>query len=322
VTVPLETLVAELRTLSKKIGSLTTDALTDTPCLTSLPRYLDYSVDQIRRETFLADLEEAVAGLPDEERGFARLLFSYDAPGTNITHRRKLAGMGTESKPSAVTKWREHYIFALIASRLMAAAGRSRHEDSGPGYRHNLIISRTTHSADDPRYVTLEWIYDILITRDGTYVYLVGDRTRLGGEVVAPWQVTSGHAHVGDVSFERTASDGAAMHVIYLGRRYARDETARITTSERRFYETLKPEDSASVQTGRFPSPLLIEVSCPREIAPAYQRIEYEDNSVNAAPREREDVVRVDDESMTYKLTETRPLTRYALNWTMLTAAL
>jgi hypothetical protein len=313
VTVPLETLVAELRTLSKKIGSLTSDALTDTPSLTSLPRYLDYSVDQIRREALLSDLEEAVATLPDDQRDFARLLFSYDAPGTNITHRRKLAGMGPESKPTAVTKWREHYIFALIASRLMAAAGRSRIEESGPGYRHEKVTYRVTITDETPSLVTSDRTYDIRMIRDGVYVFLIGERPAGEGELVEPWRVTSGQFHVGDASL----GAGTEMHVVYLGRRYVTDEQAHIATRQVSKKEIAGIGGSAGITTGHRPSALLIEVFCPLRLVSHYDRLELDGTDVNAAPRSKRRIERDSEGPMTYDVSEASPLTRYAIHWTV-----
>jgi hypothetical protein len=311
----LELLVADLRMLSKKIGAPTSESLVTADNLLALPRYLDFPYDEERRTALIADLVQAVESLPADERSYARLLLSYEAAGTNITHRRKLAGM--DSKPSVVAKWRELYVMALVASRLLELAGRSALDDTGPGYRHDLITYRTTMRPDNPSQMSLEWIYDVRIVRDGTYIYLIGESTPDAGKVIDPWKVISGQEHAGDVPFDPAASDGTMLHVIYLGRRYMSGEPVRIVTTETRLYPGVDEQNCAGVHTGRFASPLLIEVDCPLRLCRSYERIEYEGNSVDDPPRSKKAIARKSDATMKYRIAETVPRTRYSLNWTM-----
>lgn len=311
----LESLVADLRTLSKHIGDLTADVLVAVPNLLALPRYRDLAHEEERRTALLADLTKAVNDLPDQERPYARLLLSYEGTGTNITYRRKLAGM--DSVPNVTVKWREHYTLALVASRLISLAGRSAIEDSGPGYRHDLITYKTIVGPDDLHLMALEWIYDVRIIRDGTYIYMIGETTRDAGKIIEPWAVTSGQPHAGDVPFDPAASQGTMLHVIYLGRRYMSGETLRIETKETRLYPTIDEQNSAGVHTGRLASPLLIEVNCPLRHCRSYERIEYDGNSVDDPPRSKQDITRKSDEPMVYEVPETIPRTRYGLNWTI-----
>jgi hypothetical protein len=180
---------------------------------------------------------------------------------------------------------------------------------------YDLITYKTTIHLDNPKLLHIEWIYDIEIIRDGTYIYMIGEQTRDAGSMVAPWQITTGQIHVGDVPFDPTATDGTTLHIIYLGRRYMKGEKVRIETTETRLYPVVDAQGSAGIQSGRLPSPLLIEVHCPLNLAPTYERIEFEGNSVNAPPLLTDEIIRTSDEPMTFYIENSRPVTRYAIHW-------
>ncbi len=312
----VELLVADLRALSKTIGELTVESVASARTLLSLPGYMDLPFEEERRIALLGNLKEAVDDLPPEERLYARLLFSYEGSGTNITHRRKLAGM--DSKPNIVAQLRERYIFALVASRLLEYAGRSTTLDRGPGYLHERISYHIKVSPESKAKHICAVHYDLRIVRDAVYLYMVAnDDTSDGLFYAEPWKVPPGseQSDVGAVPFDPAIQDGPTMTVVYLGRPYSRGETCRVSLIQEREYAVPPPEYLCDSDTPPRPIELDLTVDCPQAWAPSYDRVEFASGALTAPELKRKTVLRKNNDPMTFHISATKPTRRYAIRW-------
>lgn len=314
----LDTLVDGLYDLSKVIGPIDATALDRVPQLLGLPRYAEIEDHAERCRTLLIDLEASVASLPSDYRLHARLLLSFDHAGTNLTHRRSV--FESKNIPYSVTKWKERYTLAQVASELLARAGRSIWLDRGPGYLHDRIGYRIVISPDDALMHTCIADYDIRIVRDATYLFLVAnDDTSDGAFEASPWKVQPSHdrSDVGNVQLDPSVDEGAIMSVVYLGRPHSQDELCHISMVQGRKYRSPLPEYVCQSDTPARPIELELVVECPRTLAPSYDRITYASGARTAPELAKEHIIRDTDDPMTFHIPVTKPPRSYAIRWTM-----
>jgi hypothetical protein len=314
----LDALVDSLFRLSKVVGPIDAIALDRAPQLLALPRYAELEDDAERRRALLVDLEDSVDALPADYRLHARLLLSFDHAGTNLTHRRGLFESG--NVPYAVTKWKERYTLAQVASELLARGGRSVWLDRGPGYLHDRIGYRIVVSPDDNLVHTCIANYDIHIVRDATYLFLVAnDDTSDGMFEAPPWRVRPchGRSDVGTVQLDPSVDAGTTMSVVYLGRPYSQGEPCHISMIQERKYRSLPPVCACHSDTPVRPIELDLVVECPRTLASYYDRITYASGGQTAPELAKEHIIRDTNDPMTFHIPVTKPPRSYAIRWTM-----
>lgn len=311
-------LVNDLFALAKTVGRLDARALERAPNLVMLPRYAEIEDAAEKNDAILNDLEESAASLPDDYRRHARLLLSFDEAGTNLTHRRGVY----EPKNVAfqVTKLRERYTLAQVATELIIRAGRSLSTDRGPGYRHDRIAYHITVAAENKLVHTCVTDYDIHIVRDATRLFMVANDDEHDGPFEAlPWKVRSSddQLDVGTVPLDPSIADGATLSVVYLGRSYSRDETCHISMFQERTYQTARSEYVCDSDTPHRPIEIDLMVDCPLAWAPTYDRVIYASGGRAALEVDRKRVVRETDEPMTFHINGTKPSHTYGIRWTM-----
>lgn len=316
----VEALVDDLYALAQHTGGpLDAAALDRAPNLLALPRYSEMSTESERRAALLLDILESVEELPPDHREHARLLMLYTAPGTNITHRREVFNKQKQI-PWDVTKWRERYTLAQVASELIARAGRSPWLDRGPGYVHERIAYTASVNPTAPGEQEWRVSYDLRIMRDATYLFLVvNDDTTDGDFDADPWSVVPGsqQVDVGTVPYDPTGNSSATLSVVYLGRAHSAGEPATVMMQQHRTYRTLPYELQCNSDTPRRSIAVDLSVECPRDLAPTYARVIHASGAKTAPEISRTRIVREDESPMTFSIAATAALHSYSICWSL-----